>query len=200
MPSVSLTTFVDFVLASGTPKITCIKRAKELYEEEYQPKFDFWLPLRNAIIELHKLNMPKSALNVVLEGLSDKRKATAYPSSVDSYMKWMGNKKFEWVGCDSALWQYGSLQVRVNPELGLRINGNVHLIKLYFKVEQPSKRRLETTLFLMSTTLDMPKSQIVPALLDVQRGKLFSETSFPLNISALLAGEAAAFSTMWGQL
>src|SRR3972149_4835541 len=119
MPEISLTTFVDFVLASGTARITCVRNAKEMYGQEYHPKFDFWQPLRNAIQELHHNNQDKTKLNAVLGELSDKKKLAAYEKCVRAYQQWMGRKRFQWVGCDSAPWQYGDLSVRVNPELGL---------------------------------------------------------------------------------
>jgi len=41
VPEISLTTFVDFVIASGTPRLTCVRNAKKQYGEYYQPAFDY---------------------------------------------------------------------------------------------------------------------------------------------------------------
>ena len=41
------------------------------------------------------------------------------------------------------------MAVRVNPELGISINGHPYSIKLFFKSEKPSKDRLETMFHLL---------------------------------------------------
>ncbi len=142
MPAISLTTFVDFVIESGTPRITCVRQAKKLYEGGYSPMFDFWKPLREAILEMHREGLPKSCLSEVLARPLDPKKRASYAERIQSYNRWMGRKRIEWVGSQSVLWENGDLSVNVNPELGVRIGGTEHVIKLYFKNDKPSKRRL----------------------------------------------------------
>ncbi len=74
------------------------------------------------------------------------------------------------------------------------------MIKLYFKNEEPPKRRLEATLRLIGLTLPEDKAHAVPSILDVKRGRLFKPTVEVRDIDALLAGEAAAFMTMWNHV
>jgi hypothetical protein len=49
MPTITLTTFVDFVGATGTARLTRVRNAKRFYEEEYAPERDFYKPLRDRI-------------------------------------------------------------------------------------------------------------------------------------------------------
>jgi hypothetical protein len=49
IPTVSLTTFVDFVAATGTTRITRVRSAKTYYEQGYAPERDFYKPLRDRI-------------------------------------------------------------------------------------------------------------------------------------------------------
>ena len=114
-----------------------------------------------------------------------------------TYKQWCGKKQFEWVGTSLAYWSDGNLTIRVNPELGLRFNGELYLIKLYFKGEKPSKERLETMFYLLQSTLPRELMGATPGILDVRRGNLFSPTRPIENIQALLMGEAAAFRVMW---
>lgn len=37
MASVTLTTFMDFVVAAGTRKVTCVRKAKKQYGQGYDP-------------------------------------------------------------------------------------------------------------------------------------------------------------------
>lgn len=197
MPEISLTTFVDFVLASGTPRITCVRRAKSIYSQEYSPAFDFWRKLRIAIIEMHEQEESRTTLDNVLDGLIDAKKRLLYADCIRSYKEWMGRKNFTWSGCTQTMWKRSGLSVRVNPELGIGINGQNHVIKLYFKAESPSKKRLDTMLHLMKSTLSLEERETVPGILDVPRGRLITQTADVSDIEALLIGEGTAFVTMW---
>ncbi len=200
MPEITLTTFVDFVVKSGTPKLTCVRRAKDLYRQDYEPAFDFWKPLREAIVRMHKDGASKKALDAVLLGLSDKNKRKLYPQRIASYKKWLGRKSVEWVGCEMRLWKHATLVVRVNPELAVRINGEPYLIKLYFKQDPLSKTRVDAILHLIRDVFSEGYADFVPAVLDVARSKLHEPTKPIPAIDVLLRGEAAAFVTMWNSV
>ena len=49
MPTVTLTTFVDFIAATGTARITRVRAAKAYYEQGYAPERDFYKQLRDRI-------------------------------------------------------------------------------------------------------------------------------------------------------
>jgi hypothetical protein len=197
IPPISLTTFVDFVLASGTPRLTCIRNAKAMYSTEYHPPFDFYKQLREFIIEMHSAGKPASALDRFVVSNANAKKAATYRECVASYKKLMGSRPIEWTGSEAAKWEIGDLSVKVNPELGLRIDGVNHVVKLYFKQPQPSKLRLETMLHLLEKVLPKNNKPAIPAILDVPRGKLIVPTVRVNGLDALLAGEAAAFVAMW---
>lgn len=55
--NISMTPFVDFVVASGTPKLTAVKKAKAQYQSEYDPATDFYKPLRECIIDAAQQNL-----------------------------------------------------------------------------------------------------------------------------------------------
>lgn len=196
MPDISLTTFIDFVHASGTSRITVIRQAKRLYEQGYRPAFDYWKPLRDAIVDVHRGGHLPSSLDAVVAAAHSRQKVN-YARCVAAYKRWMGRRPFQWTGSQSADWQNGNLAVRVNPELGVQINGGPYLIKLYFKAQQLSKRRIDTMLHLMSKVLPGIGGGATPAVMDVPRGRLVTPTVTVAGIGALLVGEARAFSAMW---
>lgn len=195
MPTVSLTTFIDFVVASGTSRITRVRRAKERYLHPYDPAADFYKRVRNGIVEYHKSG---AALETVLEEVTDKKKRKIYPDCIKGYRKWMGRRQFKWVQpAHPVLWESGKLMVRVNPELGLISGDDEYLIKLYFKADELSKSRVDTMLHLIQATLTQDSTPLRPGILDVQRGKLFEPTIEVAGTEVLLVGEAAAFVSMW---
>lgn len=200
MPEISLTTFVDFVIKSGTPRITCVRDAKRLYEQGYKPAFDFWKPLREAIIEMHREGLPKQALDRVCTNLTDRKKLSLYPLRIQAYKRWLGRKNIQWFGCEPKIWRSGDLKIRVNPELGLTIDGADYLIKLYFKEDKLSKPRVDTMLFLIQNTFSKKHPKATPGILDVARGNLIVPTREIEDIEVLLNGEAVAFVEMWNRI
>ena len=124
-----------------------------------------------------------------------------YPAAVRAYKRFLGRKHFEWFQPPHRVWKSGELGVRVNPELGLIMNGEKLVVKLYFKRAELTRRRVETALELMHTALPLaPRETPNVAVLDVPKAKLFRYTSGKSDLGALLAGEAVAFATMWDML
>jgi len=88
----------------------------------------------------------------------------------------------------------------VNPDIGLLINDKAHMIKLYFKGEKLTARRVQTMLHLMIAALGESRPDAISAILDVRRGRFHIPGNPIADIDALLAGQAAAFTTMWNQI
>lgn len=200
MINISLTDFVDFVIRSGSPKLTKVSEIKK--RTEYQPAFDFWKPLRDGIISFHRSHKPnKNALDVIMVSIADPKKIVSYPDSVQAYKKFLGRKRVTWFDPPSAEWQPAGLRVRINPELGLNINGIPHVIKLYFKKEDLSKKRVEIVLLLLQSTLrSRTKHNTQFGVLDVQRAKLFATSEADVSLLPLLKGEALNFATIWDSI
>lgn len=197
---VSLTDFVDFVSKSGRPKLTQVQNVK--WRPKYHPQTDFWRPLREAIIDFHRTNQSqKAVLDGALAGITHKPKLTAYPVALAGYKKFLGKKTIQALPEVRGSWNQGNLNVIVNPELSLSIQGTAHVVKLYFKAEPLSMKNAELILLMMADSLGGKVAPgTVMSLLDVQRGKLFSTTGVDVVLKPLLQGEAASFETMWNQL
>lgn len=67
--AISSTTFVDFLLATGTGKLTVVRRAKEQYGEPYDPRKDFWRGLRKGNVDMHETGAPPVTLDRLVQGL-----------------------------------------------------------------------------------------------------------------------------------
>jgi len=198
---ISLTTFVDFVSAVGTSRLTRVRKAKEQYKRGYDPRGDFWRQLRLGIIAMHKQEEAKSYLDNIVEKLNPRsNRRFPYQKCIRTYKKWMGRKRFEWFEPGSMHWTHRNLIVLVNPELGLKINGEPHLIKLYFKAEPLSKYKEDVIHHLMRKTPSEADSELKPGILEVQRGKHITQTVDVAGIDALLVAEASAFLEMWNRI
>jgi hypothetical protein len=201
MIDVSLTEFVDFVSKAGTPKLTVVRNVKKRHGEEYDPQTDFYKIIRDGIVSMHKRNKPKSDLDDLLSGLTDKKKITAYPALVDGYKKFLGKKAFTWFLPPKECWQHGGLSVSVNPEVGLTLSGQRHVVKLYFKGEKLAKVKMDIITHLMAEELTVSGSQPVSfAILDVRNAKLLLAGNTDPGLTALLRGEAASFAQIYSSL
>ncbi|MEP6653198.1 MAG: hypothetical protein ABJA82_07550 [Myxococcales bacterium] len=199
MEKVSLTYFVDFVMKSGTPKLTVVRKFKE--RDDYDPQTDFYKKIRQGIVRLHREGKPKTELDSLIAGLSDEKKQNAYPEIVSGYKKFLGSKKVKWFEPPQGDWTAGGLKVSVNPELGLEINGQPFVLKLYFKDEALQKKRAEIVAHMMNVVLGpMSPSAAAFVVLDVRRGKSVQPPVPVAGHDALLAGEAASFATMFANL
>lgn len=196
MPDLSLTDLVDVISASGTPKYTKVKQIKE--RPPYSPATDFYKAFRDFVLENHTSTGNKNNLDILLPSLTDDKKKTNYPPLVAGYKKWWGSKKLVWFNPSSGIWSAHGVDIRVNPELGLVVNGTHHLIKLYLKADPLSKLRVDIITHLMDATLsaDAPAGCKM-GVLDVRRSKLIIPTVPVAGLNAALDGELAYVSATW---
>ena len=129
-----------------------------------------------------------------------KNKERNYSLIVKGYRKFWGTKKIAWFDPPKGNWVRGDLQVSVNPELGLLINGKKHVVKLYFKAEKLSKLRVRTILRLIQKRVGADDVRV--ALLDVRNSKLYvgDAGDKPDDVDLLLNAEADAFATIYAGL
>lgn len=195
MIKVSLTYFVDFVLKSGTPKVTVVRKFKDA--GDYDPSADFYKKIREAIVALHEDGGSSKDLDKVLSGLTDEKKRAAYPALIAGHKKFIGKKTPAWFAPSTAAWSAGGLNVTVNPELGLEIEGTRMVLKMYFKEEALQKKRAEIIAHMMKLSLaSKTLAGTSFGILDVRRGKVISPPTPIKGHDALLAGEAASFATI----
>jgi hypothetical protein len=196
MPRLSLTDLVDIVVSSGTPKANRVRAIKN--RPDYSPAIDFYKPLRDHIEQAHRQGKGKAHLKTLLASVTDKKKLTAYPPLIEGHRKWWGNKNLVWFQPPSSTYTEHGIDVSVNPELGLKIGGKAHLIKLYFKADPLTKNRIDVIHYLMHSQLAKKSpADTTMAILEVRRSKLYTPTVAVQNLSAILSAELAYVATLW---
>jgi len=204
---VSMTYFVDFISQSGPPKLTIVKKVRKQEQDRYDPRTDFWKTLREGIINFHKSGgTEKSILDEVISRTIDPERKKSYQGMIKSYKKFLGKKELTWFDPPKCEWKYGDLSVRVNPELGLVIDGQKHVIKMNLKSEDKvklSKPRVSILQSLMGDAIDNP--EYFYSILDVPKSpksKLYAVQSQDIEkeLVSLLHGEASSFMTMYKSL
>lgn len=200
MIEITLTQFVDFVLKSGTQKLTVVRAVKRQHADGYHPQIDFYKPVRDEIVSIHRQGRSASCLEAFARGLTDPKKQTAYPELIAGYRRFAGRKSFEWFTPPRKSWIVGDLCVMLNPELGLKIGGIPHLVKLYFKAGEPNKRQVEAMLHLLQAELQPTNGNRRVGLLDVRRGKLLTPSEYDPAYLTLMEGEARSFALIYDAL
>ena len=199
MPNLSLTDLVDIVSAAGTAKANKAKQIKK--RPAYNPAFDFYKKIREAIVCTHRNFSPKANLDDCLDSISHKKKQTAYPQVVGGYKKWWGRKDMEWFEPPSQLFSSNGVDIRVNPELGLYANGAPHLVKLYFKSDKLAKPRIDLITHLMAISLSgQAPINTTMSVLDVRSSRLISPTVPIERLSVVIVAEMAYISTLWSSI
>jgi hypothetical protein len=167
----------------------------------YHPSFDFYKKIREEIIDTLRFGKKKKELLDFLSDISDGKKKSRYRNLVDGLLKFLGRKKIGWFDPPSATWSYKDLRIKMNPELGLEINGEKYITKLYFKDTPLQKKDIKVLLWMMHQTLCQGIfSGYKCALLDVEHGKIFPFVTDEPAIRALLEGEADYFIKLWHEL
>jgi hypothetical protein len=197
MDKISLTYFVDFVLKAGTPKLTGVREFKEQKDELYT---DFYRQVREAIVDMHRSGKSTSVLDVFLAAQHDERRRRIYPSIVNGYRKFLASGKMTWFEPPVSTYSLGDLEINVNPELGLVIDGTPHVIKMYFRGEQLSSKRISVILSLLMNGLAEGAPGSVFAVLDVRNAKIHTFKIPNPRLNLLLRGEAASFATIYTAL
>jgi hypothetical protein len=196
MIKISLTDFVDIASRTGTPKATKVAQVKA--RPDYDPRFDFYKPIREQITELHRKGREGANLRPFLTTLTDRKKASNYPELVEGYLKWLGRKATEWSEPPRKFYRSSGVDVIVNPEICLSFGREKHVIKLYFKDEPLDRFRVEVILSLMEHVLRPHCGEgAVMSVMDVRRGRLISWRVSSKSRMALVDAELAYIAALW---
>jgi hypothetical protein len=98
----------------------------------------------------------------------------------------------------------GNLPVKINPQLALRYDdGRAEAVRLYFDPDPPADDAVLATLHLMGQHMDRVLPGATPVVVDVRRAEIYRpdpdvvDEKAAGDVDRWLAGEAAAFATMW---
>jgi hypothetical protein len=194
MDRISLTYFVDFVLATGAPKLRGVRDYKGRKDDLCS---DFYRPIREAVVNMHRQGLSASTLDNVCRNETDETRKKHYSRVVAGYRAFLAEGAKNYFEPPRSGLPLGALEVDVNPELGLVIDGKKHLVKLYFRNDALTPRRTAVVLALLSRGLCESQPELVPAILDVRSAKLHTTAMTSPRIDILLRGEAASFAAMY---
>lgn len=166
MDRISLTSFVDLLLEAGADADTSSKDRKA------DPVPDFYHQLRDAIVDMHRRNLPDSVLDNVLDLEPNPKRERVLARVIHGYRKFLSTGELKWFEPPRMSYSLGGQEIDVNPELGLAIDETPYIIKLYLRGEPLTPKRIQQTLGLLTGKLGRSWPGHIFALLDVRHGKL----------------------------
>lgn len=197
MPDISLTSFLDFVAVAGPRRVSAVRACKQASNQPYDPRKDFYKRLREKIVAFEKAQISAEQFHDVSAWGIAEKKTSNLQDAVDHYIAWRGSFAGKWVEPRHGSRTFGELRIRINPEVGIVVNGKATAIKLHFKKDQIAASRVPIVQGLMlGVTLPTQASGV----LDVRRDNLMSRSVIESDVEILLSAEATAFMSIWNQV
>jgi hypothetical protein len=199
---ISLSQFLDFSLSQqGSSRVSCVRRIKN--QPGYHPAMDFWKQLRDTIRELHIKGHPIDSLPKLMPVINE-RKKNLYSEAIKNYVKLIRKHQIDWFEPGKSHWSTNGLLVRTSPELGLIIDNQPRLVKLYFKGhgEKATKRNISETLTMMSTSeFQHSHTEAIVSVISIAQSRMFQSDRAPTFDNLLaLKSDAEQFTFIWNQL
>ena len=191
---IALNQFIDFTNSMGVKRISI---ARDFLSEPYSPQTDFYRPLRRAIEDFHQGGEKHERILTDLPNqLQDKKKRASYPALISAYLGFIKRHSVRRIRKSPRWsWEAHGLEVNINPELAVEIDGVPHIVKLWLRTEKIDRHRLPAVLAMMHQSLGTEKT-IRIGVLDVRRKKLHVYTTSKPYVMILLRNEARALAGM----
>lgn len=199
MIRVSFTKFLDFVAQTGEPKATTALQAWRQSNTPYDPARDYHRRVRRAIVDFEKSgDLPDWAEFIAAQ---NHKKQKNFQETIDLYLKWRGGYgEVEWFLPPKNDWLASEFQITVNPELGLRLDGDKYAIKMFLNKNKLSKLKAQMAGLLMHKTLSADAPNTKFAIFDVKAEALHVFNGASEKLTYLLIGETAHLSAMLGAI
>jgi hypothetical protein len=192
-PKIGMTSFINYFIAQSATKVAKVRTARRMMDGD---GFDFWQAMRQAAVTALVAGGDKKVVRAAVTASAGTPKERSYSSCGAELISWIGRKQITArpVG-RRASWAGDGLDISVNPELVLTVNGDAErTTKLYCKADRLSKRAADPMLRLIE--LEFPNRPA--AILGVQGKRLFTGPApKPADLDLLLRAELAAFARIW---
>ncbi len=167
MDRISITSLVDLLLDTGPDG-----DANAAKERKGDPLPEFYQLLRDAIVEMHRRDLPDSVLDDVLDRETNPKRERVLERVIHGYRRFLSSGNMKWFEPPRASYVVGPNEIDVNPELGLAIDETPYVIKMYLRGEPLTPKRVQATLGLLVGRLGRSCPGHVFGLLEVRHGKL----------------------------
>ncbi len=190
MPECNFEKFAEFVLKKEKYKKSFVKREMS-NNEEYGVEKDFYLKLRTRLKKILKYNLSLDELDSLIEEVSSK-KIPCYEKAIQCIKEFLQDKDYIWESHSKSEIKYGDLIIKVNPQLALRINNELYIIRIHFKKKEISRPKVNILLKIMQSAYQNDTNAVKLAVWDICQQNLYTlGIEEEIKISQNLEQEAA---------
>lgn len=191
---ISLVSFMDFVTATASQRITVVRAIADMYSDDYQRGPDFYRDAREALREgLLRSDDVQRLHDTANHSAENKQKS--YRAISAGWEQWR-RKKTLTVFADTTRWQEQQLEVRVSPAFTWQHRSGNRLIVPYYKGLELSPDAAQAATRIVELKFGTQDARA--AVLDVRRGQLHeARKRRSRDYDAWLAGEVSAFLQMF---
>lgn len=183
---IGLTNFLRFMSATGLTRVNAVDEALQ----EYRDWKDYYRDLREQMILALKDHDPERLRRFMRDRALDAR-TPHFSVCAAGLIEWMAVTDYRFIRVQKGgRWSEGELQISVNPEVAIAVDGVEYLVKLYLAKGSLSKPARAAFAWLVRETHG---SAMTPALLEVRKHRLFPTPSPSSRIGRWVRGEAQAF-------
>jgi hypothetical protein len=198
LPVISLTTFVDFISASGLSRVRAVEAARRDDNQPYDPRKDFYKRLRDTTGNFVQGRISAEDYRQIPSTLTDRKKQTNFPAAIEAMIDWRTINAGPSRPVTRGEYLAGDLRVTVNPEWCLQTTNGLVAAKFWFKTDPVPRARINYILATMRYGLGEFSGDV--GILDVRRQMLHLAGAVEPQMRVLLRGEASAFMAMWEAL
>ncbi len=198
MPTIGLTTFVDFMSAKGLSRVRVVEAARRDDNQPYDPRKDFYKRLRDASVSYAQGRMETEDFRRMPMTLPDRKKHTNFPPAIEAMIAWRTRNPGSSHSSVRGEYSAGALRVTVNPELCIDTQDGTVAAKLWFKTDPIPKARINYILATIRFGLRSFRGDV--GIIDVRRQTIHLAGQIEPQMQILLRGEASAFMAIWDAL
>lgn len=177
-----------------------VRRVYRTSDGTYDVRTDFYKRAREALRRLRGVDPDLSELEMVARTASEKRRAH-YRRVLGGFALWAEQRQLEFFSAPRGAWVDGDIEIPVNPELGLVIDGERHLMKLNFQQVPLSEREAEVVLDLMHEVFGPTEpTGTLMAVLDLATGGLYKSERPTRLAASRLSRQAEAVAQLLAEV
>lgn len=200
--AVPLTTFAEYLTASASSKIDCVKDQIRIFDQPYRPGAAFYHDFKEAVVEGRECGADHLAMQRVVAAQRDPARYKHYDALAQHWLA-MPSLHLPLVPYGQAVWQTPRLGVRIRPDFAATDpKGKLFVVKLWLKdrvlVDDASRAMLR--LFGHHMTDICPGA--TPLVVDVRREKIHKPTRREpkRGFDEWLENEAGSMAGLWERL
>lgn len=192
--------FAHFTQVPPRSRRSIVSKAYRASLVEYPLQGDYYKQVRESMVRLHKRGEPIETLSEVIAKVHPNRRPHV-TRVVKAYIAWCKGKGLSHFTARKGYWNEQGVEVRVNPELGLVIDGRPHLIKVNFTKFPVPQSEAKIMMHLMHRVLAPQAPEgCVMAVLDLATGKMHRSPRPSATLDLFLERHAAEVRRTWEEV